>query len=478
MTQFEILSLGQTIEKIENLIDLGNGDAGRLYHILESLKNNRPLYNSDQVYLENKLNFSFIVEAEKIEDNPLLPKIQRLIDLGHGDPGRLQHIYDMLLNHKPLYKSDKLYLETKIDGNHNIPTQKIEVIDTNESKPLIQETSVQDIPHEVKIEHRGTMPKGWNDDKSKDLDEISKNIKHEEIKILQQQKIDDEIHLQRTNLSQLISHRKQYAEKITQEKLQLESQIHDERIKIETQTKLSNDIILQKEELAKVQKERANIIKKIDSEKARITKELLQQKKQLAQAQLEQETIEKQVQSEQILLTKMIEDQKSRLTEQAQIAHEIKLKQSELEKSKKDYDLIVNQVNEEKAKFNESEKLRKLIQKQEQDLIKAKEDRLDLINTISNEKEIITKKTAEEKLKLQSQKELAAQLKKEEKLYESLRKKREKIEQQIKVKNLKLKEKQQMLKKQIDEKNRKLKSITKKPPTVKSSKKSPKKKIV
>ncbi|EIJ64908.1 hypothetical protein BD31_I0867 [Candidatus Nitrosopumilus salaria BD31] len=124
MPQYEILSLGQTIEKVENLIDLGNGDAGRLYHILESLKNNRPLYNSDQVYLENKLNSSFIVEVEKIEDNPLLPKIQRLIDLGHGDPGRLQHIYDMLLNHKPLYKSDKLYLETKLEGNHDIPTQK------------------------------------------------------------------------------------------------------------------------------------------------------------------------------------------------------------------------------------------------------------------------------------------------------------------------------------------------------------------
>jgi hypothetical protein len=478
MAQFEILSLGKTIEKVETLIDSGNGDTGRLYHILESLKNNRRLYRSDQVYLENKLNSSFLVEEETLEENSLLPKIQSLIDSGNGDPGRLQHIYDMLLNHKPLYRSDELYLESKLEKIHELPVKKIEMHESNPHKSSIPKKSVPGISSEIKIERKGTMPKGWAEDKSKDLDEISKNIKNEEHKIQQQQKIDDEINLQRSNLYQLVSHRKQYEQKITQEKLQLESQIKDERIRIETQTKLSKDILLQKEELAKVQKERVNIIKKIDSEKTRIAKELLLQKKQLAQAQLEQEIIEKQVHNEQTLLTQMIDEQKSRLTEQAQIAHEIKFKQNELEKTKQDYDFIVNQVNEEKAKFTESEKLRKLIQKQEQDLIKAKEGRLHLINTISKEKEAISKKTEEEKLKLKSQKELAAQLKKEEKLYESLRKRREKIELQIKVKNQKLKQKQQMLKKQIDDKNRKLKSLSKKPSIAKSGKKSLNKKTV
>jgi len=478
MTQFEILSLGQTIEKVETLIDLGNGDAGRLYHILEMLKNKRPLYHSDQAYLENKLNSQFIVEEDKIEGNDLLPKIKNLIDSGDGDPGRLQHIYDMLSNNKSLYHSDQVYLESKLKEPSQTSVQKIEIRETVEDKPSIQEKSFQNIQDEIKLEQRGTMPKGWNGDKSKDLDELSKNIEVEEMKIQQQQKIDDEINLQRSNLSKLISHRKQYEQKIMEEKLHLESQIHDERIRIETQTKLSKDIILQKEELAKVQKERTDIIKKIDSEKTRVSKELLQQKRQLAQVQLEQENIEKQVQGEQEILAKMINDQKLRLAEQAEIAHKIKLKQNELEKTKQDYVLIVNQVKEEKAKFAESENLRKSIQKQEQDLIEAKEARLNLLNTISKEKDLISKKTEEEKLKLQSQKELANQIKKEEKLYDSLRKKREKIEQQIKVKNHKLKEKQEKLKKQIDEKNKKLKSISKKLSIVKTRKKSPQKKTI
>ena len=45
------LTLSETITKLENLIDSGQGDTGRLYHILEFLKNDRQLYRSDQIYL-------------------------------------------------------------------------------------------------------------------------------------------------------------------------------------------------------------------------------------------------------------------------------------------------------------------------------------------------------------------------------------------------------------------------------------------
>ena len=116
MTQLQHLSLIQTIEKVDALIDSGNGDAGRLYHILEFLKNNKPLYHSDQVYLEHKLNSSFSVESEPEVENDLLPKIKELIDSGNGDPGRLQYIYDAVANNKSLYHSDTVYLESKLNS--------------------------------------------------------------------------------------------------------------------------------------------------------------------------------------------------------------------------------------------------------------------------------------------------------------------------------------------------------------------------
>ena len=92
------LTLSQTIENVQSLIDSGNGDPGRLYHILECLKNNKTLYHSDQNYLEKKLESSFSLEdkPEPATGSDVLPKIQELINSGIGDPGRLQHIYDMI----------------------------------------------------------------------------------------------------------------------------------------------------------------------------------------------------------------------------------------------------------------------------------------------------------------------------------------------------------------------------------------------
>jgi hypothetical protein len=117
MSELEHLSLNQTISKVDALINSGNGDAGRLYHILEFLKSNRPLYHSDRVYLENKLQSSFSTENEPKTENELLPKIQVLIDSGNGDPGRLQFIYDTLANNRTLYRSDSLYLESKLNSS-------------------------------------------------------------------------------------------------------------------------------------------------------------------------------------------------------------------------------------------------------------------------------------------------------------------------------------------------------------------------
>jgi len=470
MTQLEQLSLSQTISKVDTLIDSGNGNAGRLYHILEFLKNNRPLYHSDKIYLENKLESSFSVEEESVEENKLLPRIKDLIDSGNGDPGRLQYIYDTLSNNKLLYHSDADYLESKL---HPTIKETIVVEPPKNPTPEIPKITKEIVESKPTQKPKGVLPKGWSQDiVSDDKENIIKNIEEEQQKIKTQEKITDEINQQRTNLSQLISHRKEYEHKITQEKSSLESQIKEERVRIETQTNISNEIIAQKDELEKVKKERALVIDKIALGKNKISKDLLTQKRQLVQVQLEQEKIEKQVIREQELLAIMATEQKARLLEQAQIAHEIKSKQTELNKTKQDYDDIVSQVNEEKVKFAESEKLKKLIKSQEQDLIKAKEGRLNLITTIAAEKELISKKTDEEKLKLKSQTELTKQLKKEEKAYDLLKKKREKIESQIKTKNQKLKEKQQKLKKQIEKKNKKLKFTSKKP-TVKKSIKKP-----
>ncbi len=55
MIDLQQLTLTETIAKIDVLIDIGNGDVGRLQHIYDMIANEKPLYHSDQVYLETKL---------------------------------------------------------------------------------------------------------------------------------------------------------------------------------------------------------------------------------------------------------------------------------------------------------------------------------------------------------------------------------------------------------------------------------------
>jgi len=466
MSELEPIPLTQTIKKVDYMIETGNGDTGRLYHILEFLKNSKPLYSSDQIYLENKLNSSFTVDEEVIKENDSLVKIKELIDSGKGDPGRLQHIYDMVENDKPLYHSDIVYLESKLSPD-------VSIISKLEPPIMIREfSSPSKNSNFVKPESKtqGSMPKGWDSSGNEELTNLSDTITLEEETISKQKRISDEIDSNREKLSRLILHRKEYEQKVIKGKSSLELQIQDERLRIETQTRISKEIISQKEELSKVKNERVNVIKKIDSEKSKISKELSEQKRLLTQSQLEQEKIEKQIQNEQNLLTKMTGEQKLRLASQAKAASEIKLKQIDLENTKHDYDEIVSQIHEEKSKFTELAKLKKSIQIQEQELISAKEDRLELINDISKEKESILQKTQDENKKIQSQAEMIKQLKKEEKLFESLQKKHDKIEKQIKSKNQKMKEKQQKLKKQIADKDKKLKLLEKKQPGQKHSK--------
>ena len=54
------LSLEETIGEIQYLIANSNGDTGRLAHILETIKNKKTLYRSDQNVLSNSNLFRFI----------------------------------------------------------------------------------------------------------------------------------------------------------------------------------------------------------------------------------------------------------------------------------------------------------------------------------------------------------------------------------------------------------------------------------
>ena len=97
-----------TVKKIQELIDNNLGDTGRLNHIIDFINNEKPLYKTDRIYLENKLNskITIIQKKEVSRKDTTQQQIKKLIEIGKGDPGRLEHILDMLRKEKHLYKSD------------------------------------------------------------------------------------------------------------------------------------------------------------------------------------------------------------------------------------------------------------------------------------------------------------------------------------------------------------------------------------
>ena len=164
----EQMTITSTLDKIQELIDSNSGDTGRLNHIIDFINNEKPLYKTDKIYLEKKLNSKVVIPAKKIipKEENTVNKIKKLMELGEGDPGRLEHITIMLKNEKTLYQSDKQYLENNFG---------IAVIEKKKSEKKNTETEII-IKSEEKI--KGVMPKNWKPE-SENI-ELEKILKKEE----------------------------------------------------------------------------------------------------------------------------------------------------------------------------------------------------------------------------------------------------------------------------------------------------------
>jgi len=148
------ISVTSTLERIQELIDKNSGDTGRLNHIIDFINNEKPLYKTDRIYLENKLNHQVIITPKKIipEEDSSSKKIKKLLKMGKGDPGRLEHILIMLEKDKKLYNSDKQYLVNNF-GISIIESQKIE------NNVKIEKNN------ELKEKIKVVMPKNWKAEK-------------------------------------------------------------------------------------------------------------------------------------------------------------------------------------------------------------------------------------------------------------------------------------------------------------------------
>ncbi|MDH3395699.1 MAG: hypothetical protein OEL52_06045, partial [Nitrosopumilus sp.] len=334
------LTISEIIEGIDDLIEAGEYDAGRLDNIRESLRHNKPLFNSDQLYLEKLLGSPIIIKNEEISPNPLLPFVKKLIDSGSGDYGRLQSIYDLLLKGKSLYQSDQIYLQKKLDETSDDSIS----LDIDDKDTLV-ETKDENQSSKDTLHTKGAMPKGWDENKSVTNESDGVNENNLEENNVQEPTSFEPENPELSKIKQTSQEQKKQIESVNRD---LDSQIKIERENIASNINQFKQITEQRDELKKIKIETLSVLDKIKKEREDLLKESKLQKEELIHVQKEQEEIEKEIQQEQIDIEERRESQKSHLFEKTKLLKQLGERELELENTKTQFDKIQDELEKEK----------------------------------------------------------------------------------------------------------------------------------
>ncbi|MDH3385776.1 MAG: hypothetical protein OEL77_07165, partial [Nitrosopumilus sp.] len=105
-TELQRISTHDGILRIKKLIQNNQGDKGRLEYIAETLQKGKPLFHSDQIYLNKKI-LADVSPAEikkPTETDKKIKNVKRLISLRFGELGRLRYILQNLQSGKKIYR--------------------------------------------------------------------------------------------------------------------------------------------------------------------------------------------------------------------------------------------------------------------------------------------------------------------------------------------------------------------------------------
>lgn len=318
----EIIAI-EAIARIKRLIESNQGDTGRLRYIIETLQKGKELFRSDRIYLERKIDAVVTKTPPKKPSiqNQKLRNVKLMLDYKLGDPGRLKFIFKTLQKGKPLYSSDEKYLETKsnlLPKPPGLRRPKRRVVPSVSVKPTVKGPQ-WDVINQLKSELSiGTetiarlktiissqhieiekLRKDYSEvsppiEKKIDIEDISKiEDEHQKIAVLKQrsEQIDD----QRSQLTQLIIYRQEYERKVNREKILLEDEIRKEKQKIIEKDNLVGELIKKQSELTKTRAEREVLLEQIKIDKSKLDSELQKQREELELLKTEYEEIESKI---------------------------------------------------------------------------------------------------------------------------------------------------------------------------------------
>lgn len=332
--EIPLISTPDAILRIKKLIQNNQGDPGRLQYISERLQNGKQLFHSDQIYLTNKISAEVLpIEIKKpTKTDERIKEVKRLITLKFGDHGRLQYILHTLQKNKPLYHTDENYLEEKIKQFHEYAEgkrlkksirAKLEKTETFEEIPEYEEIekpkmhTAQDIPERLQEIEEAVLsqePKKTSDlfDLIDDTSETNLEIQKEREKISKLKLHEEQIKTQHDELSQLIAYRLEYEQKINQEKEILEKEIKIEQEKVKEKDELVAQLIKNQSKLLQSKTEREVLLEQIKIDKEKSDSELAKMVQELNELKEEYQELQKSIKAKKQDLEDKIKDQKEK----------------------------------------------------------------------------------------------------------------------------------------------------------------------
>jgi len=333
--ELPLISTPDAILRIKKLIQNNQGDPGRLQYIAERLQNGKKLFHSDHLYLTNKISADVIpIELKKpSEFDGKIKDAKRLLAFNFGDPGRLRYIIQTLERNKPLYNSDEIYLNEKMDQFHDFTEGKklkksirtrfkvpepIEEIQEPIKEPEKQRVyPAQDIPERLQEIEEAVLskePKRTSDlfDLIDDTSDVDIEIQEEREKISKLKHNHEQIKIQHDELSQLIAYRLEYEQKINHEKEILEKEIKIEQEKVKEKDELVAQLIKNQSKLLQSKTEREVLLEQIKIDKEKSDKELAKMLKELEELKEEYEELQKVINTKKQNLEDQIKDQKEK----------------------------------------------------------------------------------------------------------------------------------------------------------------------
>lgn len=321
-TEIPVISPAEAIARIKKLIDAKDGDEGRLRYIAETIQKGKPLFRSDQNYLNRKI-MGEVLTPKKDKPNKInedIKNVKRLIALRLGDSERLQFILSMLEKKRPLYHTDEEYLQLKLKKLHEfykkrklIQPFRNEIVQYNEEKyqEFREPFSIRDKNFSKTEDHQfisEKLQKIENDiflhsqDEDPEISDFTTNtlkinleIDKERLEINRLKNIHELILEKNEELSQLKTLNQKYEVRINHEKEILEKQIKSELEKLKIKDEAVEQLILIQTQIIQIKTERESLQAKIKNEKEIFEIEFKEKQKEIDQLKNEYSQIKKEI---------------------------------------------------------------------------------------------------------------------------------------------------------------------------------------